>query len=209
MSDLLTDEITKIRSAREAVEVLKEVYAEIPADTKKALREKWTLKLKGAIADQITKRTEYPVEQQTIDRRRMVRVEDVLTEMETMEEKMVDLLVKNPADLIWRRNRNLVDAIDAVLSYGDIIWALVKSAFSSLLNLSFTAEDVAQILAVGYAVITSIFVEIVETFSVRAIAGTFITMLNIRDDAEKRIRSHVLPQRQHVHRYRRRKRSRK
>lgn len=203
---LLTDlSGVQIEDTRDAFAALKNVYDEIPPDTKNALKAKWKLKLQGAIAQEIKERTEYPDEERKADGQRLVRIEDAIDALGTLEADLVNALVITPADLLWRRYRGYIEGADLILSRGDIVWSLVKSAFFGLFTLSY--EELKTLWEIAESIFAVAVAEIAETITIQGYAKHVVAMIHLRDKAIRHVRLKALPQRP-ARRYRRRKKSR-
>lgn len=202
--DLTPDSLITMENAKEAFALMKTEYEKLPESSKDALKKKWTLKLEGDLAAHISNRIEYLEDDQKTDRARLVKVDDVLQAIQKMESSLVDKIVLSPSDVIWKRYYKFVDLVDLVLGRGDILWAGIKILISTLIAGTITLADVAIYRDLAIAIFASVIAEASETFSVKAFAGTLITMLNLRDKAIAEVRKKVLPQRR-ARRFRRKK----
>lgn len=181
---------------------LKESYAALPTSTKKALAEKFVHKVEG-FADE--KLLGYSAEQQEIDSRRVLFLQDALSALEHLEAELVRTQVLDLADILWKRYRVMRSLYEALHVSWSSFWKITIGLWNYVTGA--TLDQASAALAELEAGVVACAAIVAEILSAKAFLKVALTVIKTRNECIATMRRKALPQ-PPAKRYRRRKRAR-
>jgi SepF-like predicted cell division protein (DUF552 family) len=164
----------ELEAAEKLLRTLEEL--DVPDNVKTAAKAKWEATADARI--EAAANIAYPKTKQAEDRQRAVRLEDVITLLQNLEEEQIDEAVTGPIEVV----------ADALVSSYKLYFDLASGSAKIIKALIQSPEDLSNVL-----------LEIVKNFLVIAsaveIAKRLRAILKLRDDYAEQLRELTLPQR--------------